>query len=98
MQLLVKQGFNGLCRPGVHFPAAFGYQRAIGNILGERVLKGILDFGKGGLLIDKLGRLQTGEQGHEYLLSRVGDLGQQAERELPANHCRGLEQLFFCCA
>ena len=58
IQLLVEQGRNGLGCPSVDFLAAFGQERIIGHILGKRVLKGIFDFGKGGLLIDELRRLQ----------------------------------------
>jgi hypothetical protein len=46
-----KERLDRLGRPLMQSPVAFEQQRVVGDLLCERMLKGVLRLGKGGLLV-----------------------------------------------
>src|SRR5215470_14430058 len=61
-ELRGKERLDRLARPLMQSPTAFEQQRVIGDLLRERMLKGILRLGKGGLLVDELRRPQVRQE------------------------------------
>src|SRR5712691_10598169 len=59
------------------------------------MLKGVLHLGKGRLLIDKFRRPQVREQPLQLVFRLVDYPLEQAQRELFADHGKGLEQFFL---
>ena len=57
----------------VELAAALLQQAAVGDLVGQRVLEGVLGFGKQPRLVDELGRLQLTEAAPQFLLRRLGD-------------------------
>ncbi len=49
------------------------------------MLEDVLDFGKRGLLVEKLFALERGEEAIEFLFGLGDDLAHQAQGELPPN-------------
>ena len=76
-------------------PAAFEQQRIVGDLLRERMLKGILRLGKGGLLVDELRRLQVRKEALQLVFGLLHHSRQQAQGKLFADHRQGLQQVFF---
>ena len=60
--------------------------RAVGHVLGQRMLKDVLDLGKRGLLVEKLFALQRRQQAIRVVFGLGDDLGTRLRGKLPANH------------
>jgi hypothetical protein len=50
------------------------------------MLEGVLDFGKGRLLVDKFGELQIREHAVDFSIGALHDALDQPDRKLPAEH------------
>ena len=74
-------------------PSPLLQQSAIGHLLGEGVLEGVLYIGEEARLVEKLGRLQMSKAQAERLLRHVGYGLQEREGHLRANDRSGLQEL-----
>ena len=77
---------------GVQGPAAFLEQRAVGHLVGEGVLEGVLLLGEHLRLVQELGRLQVGQAAMEIQPFRDSHGLQQRARHVLADHRGDLQQ------
>ena len=56
--------------------------RAVGDLLGQRMLEDVFHFGKGRLLVEKLFALQRGQQAVQFVFGLGDHLADQAQRKL----------------
>src|SRR5262249_51877349 len=65
---------------------------AVGDLLRERVLKGVFELRKEARLIEKFGSVQVGQRPTQGLLGERGDGLQQREGDVLADDCRRLQE------
>src|SRR5215831_17174170 len=87
-----KERLDRLARPLMQSPATFEQQRVVGDLLRERMLKGVLRLWKGGLLVDELRRPQVRQELLQLVFGLLYHTRQQAQGKLFADHRQGLEQ------
>jgi hypothetical protein len=89
------QGFNGLGDLLVQSFAPLLEHCAVGDLLRERVLKNVLDFGKGGLFVEKLFVLKGSKEAIQFIFGLGDHLAKQTHRELATDDRKLLEQRFL---
>src|SRR2546422_1993962 len=96
LDVLIKPvGIDSLDRlenPGVECTPAILEEAAVGNLVGQRVLEGVLQLGEEPRLVEELRCLQPGEPLAKALLRLLGDRLQQRERHVLADDRCRLEQ------
>ena len=83
---------QGLDNAGVQHPPPLLQQAAVGHLVGEGVLEGVLALGEEARLVEELGGLQVREAAVQRLLGQLGNGLQQRQGHLGANDGGGLEQ------
>jgi hypothetical protein len=73
-------------------PPPLWQEAAVGHLVGQGVLEGVLDPGKEASLIEELSGLQLSEAVLDLLLRWLGDGLQEGQRDFPADDGRYLEQ------
>ena len=69
--------------PRVKRAAALLEQAAVGDLVGEGVLEGVLEIGEEARLVEELGRLQAGEPWRSVLVRYLGDRLEQGRAARP---------------
>ena len=72
-------------------------QAAVGHLVREGMLEGVLALGKEPRLVEKLGRLEVCQAAMQRVLGQLGKSLEQGEGHLSANDRSGLEQALFLC-
>ena len=72
-QVLGKEAFEGLHNARVQGASALLQQAAIGHLMGEGVLEGILVLGEEVRFVEELGSLQVGETAMQRFFGHLGD-------------------------
>src|SRR5229473_3178616 len=75
--------------------APFGQQRVVCNLVGKRVLEGILRTSEGRLLIDELAELKVRQDGPQRFLGLVRNRLGEIESKLLADYSQGLQKILF---
>ena len=83
---------QGLDDAGMQRAPPLLQEAAIGHLVGEGVLEGVLALGEEPRLIEKLGGLQVGQAAVERLLGQLGNGLQQRQGHLGANHGSRLQE------
>src|SRR5262249_21390315 len=68
-------------------------QTSIGHLVGERVLERQFEIGKQTGLVQKLGKLKSGEGGAERLLGNIGNGPEERQRHILSDDGGGLEKV-----
>src|SRR4029453_14049280 len=89
------QFFDGAHDTPVEEPTALLQQAAVGHLVGQRVLEGVLEGGEQLGLVEQFGRLQPGEETAEVRLGQVGDRLERRKWHVLADDGRRLEQSFI---
>src|SRR5215472_8227876 len=87
--------FYGIDDTRVDIAAAFVQNPAVGDILGQGVLEGVLQVGKKLRRVEKLGSLQIVEQRAKPVFCQTRNCLQQGDWDVVPNHRRRLQQAFF---
>ena len=88
---------KGLDDAGMQHPPPLLQQAAVGNLMGQGVLEGVLALGKEPRLVEKLGRLEVRQAAMQRVLGQLGNGLEQGEGHLGANDGGGLEEALFLC-
>ena len=78
-------------------PPVLQQQTAIGHVVGERMLEGVLQVREQPCLIEELGLPQATKPLPQCRHGTVGDRGQDRERHILADYRGGLQQLLVLC-
>ena len=84
--------FDGFDDAGVQGPPPLLQETAVGHLVGEGVLEGVLELGEEAGLVEELGGLQVAEAAAQLLLGQLRDGLQEGEGHLGADDGRGLEE------
>src|SRR5262252_5411127 len=79
-QALGIERLDGVDNPAVEQTPPVLEHVAVGNIMGERMLEGVLDIRKEARLVEELSRLEVGEPPANALLGRVRDSVEERQR------------------
>jgi hypothetical protein len=88
------QLLHGHHNAGVQHPSPLLQQAAVGHLVGEGMLEGVLPLGEQARLVEELGPLELGQTAVQRLLCAVGNGLEQGQGHLMANNRRCLEQVF----
>ena len=83
---------EGLDDAGMQHPPPLLEQTAVGHLVGQGVLEGVLALGEEARLVEELGRLEVRQAAVQRLLGQLGNGLQQGQGHLRANDRGGLEQ------
>src|SRR5262249_20349618 len=83
---------DGVDNPAVEQTPPVLEHVAVGNIMGERMLEGVLDIWKEARLVEELGGLEVGEPPANALLGHVRDRVEQRQRHVLPDDGGGLEE------
>src|SRR4029453_10360346 len=86
---------HGLDDADVKGTAAILEQAAIGNLVGEGGLEGVLKVREEPDLVQELGSLQPGEPLGERIVRKLGDGLEEGERHILADNSGGLKQILI---
>jgi hypothetical protein len=104
---MVRQTFDLLGQPvpgerlqgcddaGMQRPPPLLEKAAVGDLVGEGVLEGVLVLREEARLVEKLGRLQMCKAAMQRRLGQLGNGLEQGQGYLGADHGGGLEEVFF---
>ncbi|MCY1499059.1 hypothetical protein D9M68_330640 [compost metagenome] len=95
VELAIELGFDGPSRALVQRPAPLAQQRAVGDLLGQRVLEAVLHLRKRWLFVDEFSGLQSCQQGLRFVLRTIDDPREQAPGKHLADDRQRLQQSFF---
>src|SRR5262252_446443 len=87
--------FHGVHDAGMQYPAPLLEQTAVGDLMREGVLEGVLALGKEPRLVEKLSRLKVCQPAMQRVLGQLSNGLEQGEGHFGANHGSGLEQALF---
>ena len=83
---------QGLDDAGVQRPPPLLEETAVGHLVGQGVLEGVLELGEQLRLVEELGRLQVRQAVVQGLLGQLGNGLEQGQGHLRANDGGGLEE------
>jgi hypothetical protein len=78
--------------PGVEDALAILEEAPVHDLVGQRMLEGVLGLGEEPRLVEKLGRLKAGQAGAELFLRQIGDGEEEGERHVASDDRGRLEQ------
>ena len=91
-QPVPSERLEGLDDPGVQHPPPLLEEPAVGHLVREGVLEGVLALGKEARLVEELGRLEVCQTPMQRRLGQLGNSLQQRQGYLRANHRGRLQQ------
>ena len=91
---LGRERLEGLDNAGVEHPPPLLQEAAVGHLVGQGMLEGVLALGKEARLVQELGRLQVRQATVERCLGQLGNGLEQGQGHLRANHGSRLEEAF----
>jgi hypothetical protein len=94
-QALGIEGLQGLDNPGVQAAPPLLQEAAVGHLMRQGVLKGVLVLREETRFVQELGRLELCEAAVQRFVGRVGNGLQQRPGHLGADHGGGLEEAFI---
>jgi hypothetical protein len=87
--------FDGPDDPGVERLASLLEQRAVGDLIGERMLEGVLEIREEARLVEELRSLEVSEPLAQAVLRRFRDRLQQRKGDVLPDDGGGLEEAFL---